>query len=114
MANEVVARSERLGDVGLPVQVLEDLGGAPVAAGEGRCGHAFLVDLRGVVRHLDLFRGGGRGDTYFEPLLSAAVTALEVARALVHPYHDWTLLMGPLLPVCADLASGCYFGGEVG
>lgn len=46
VANEVVAGCERLGDCGLPVQLLEDLGSAPGCAAKGRCGHAFLVDLQ--------------------------------------------------------------------
>lgn len=45
MADEVVAGGEGGRDGGFPVEVLEDEGGAPVAAGEGGCGHALLVDL---------------------------------------------------------------------
>ncbi len=53
------------------------------------------------------------GWPYLEPFLSTAIAALEVAGALVHPDHDWALLVSPLLPVSADLAAGCYFGEEV-
>lgn len=45
MANEVVTRRKRLGNNGFPVQVLEDLGRAPVTSRKGRRCHAFLVDL---------------------------------------------------------------------
>lgn len=45
VANEVVAWCQRTGDLGLPVQLLEDLGCAPGGAAEGWCGHALLVNL---------------------------------------------------------------------
>jgi hypothetical protein len=51
---------------------------------------------------------------YLEPFLSTAVAALEVAGALVHPYHDWALLVCPLGPEGFDLASCGYFGGKIG
>lgn len=85
VADEVVAGGEVRGDSALPVEVLQDLGSAPVATGQRRRGHALLVDL--------------------EPLLAAAVAGVEVAGALIHPYHDGSLLVGPLLPDSADLAS---------
>lgn len=58
VANKVVARGERLGDSGLPVQLLQNLGCAPGSAAERRCGHALLVDLDLSQRHSN---NGGNG-----------------------------------------------------
>ena len=124
MAHEVVACGEGGGDGGFPVEVLEDEGGAPVAAGEGGSGHALLVDLCTYASaFLMLFflllvflwaRRWRKGKTYLEPLLSTSITRLEVAGALVHPDHNRALLVGPLLPDCADLAAGFDLCDEVG
>ena len=51
---------------------------------------------------------------YLEPFLATAVAAAKVSGTFVHPYHDWSLLMRPLLPVCTYLAASCYFGAQVG
>lgn len=48
--------------------------------------------------------------TDLEPLLAASVAAAEVPGALVHPNHDWTLLVGPLGPDGLDLAASRYLG----
>lgn len=49
-----------------------------------------------------------------KPFLAAAIAALEVSGALVHPDHYRTLLMRPLLPVSPNLSTGGYASGEVG
>jgi hypothetical protein len=45
VADKVVARGESGGNGAGPLEVLEDIVGAPGGAGERRGGHAFLVDL---------------------------------------------------------------------
>ena len=47
---------------------------------------------------------------YLEPFLAASVAALEVSGAIVHPDHDWALLVRPLLPHRLDLSSSGYLG----
>lgn len=51
--------------------------------------------------------------TNLEPLLAAAVAAAEVSSTLIHPHHDWTLLVGPLGPDGLDLAAGSDLGRQV-
>jgi hypothetical protein len=71
MANQVVARGERLGDRRLPVKILEDLRCSPVTTAERRGRHTFwilvcqitgcliltfLVNLEELVRHFLFYR----------------------------------------------------------
>jgi hypothetical protein len=53
-------------------------------------------------------------ESYLEPLLAATVAALVVACALVHPYHNGALLMGPLRPYRLDLPTRSNLGNEIG
>jgi hypothetical protein len=94
VTDEVISRSKGSRNGALPVEVLEDLSGTPVAAGQRWGGHALLID--------------------FEPLLAGAVARLEVASALVQPDHDGALLVSPLLPDGADLSSGFDGSGQIG
>lgn len=112
VADQVVSGSEGGRDLGLPLQSLEDLCSSPVLAAERRCGHALLVDLAQLV---SVLVGCCNEDyAYLEPLLATAVTALVVTRTLVHPYHDRALCVGPLSPLCGDLASSSDLSDEVG
>lgn len=52
--------------------------------------------------------------TYLEPLLAAAVTALEVSGAFVHPDHDGPLLVRPLLIDSSNLSSSSDLGRQIG
>jgi len=94
MADQIVARCEAGWNGGLPVQILVHFGGAPTAAGEGWGRHAFLVNL--------------------EPVGTGSVALFEVAGALVHPDHDGTLFVGPLLPDGFDFGTRGDGGVEVG
>lgn len=92
MPNQIAPRRQTPGDRRLPVQILQHLCSAPVPTTKRRRTHTLLVNL--------------------EPLLAAAVAGGEVAaRALVQPYHDGALLVGPLLPDCFYFAAGGDFGG---
>lgn len=48
--------------------------------------------------------------TDLEPLLATSVAATEVSSTLVHPDHDWALLVSPLGPDSLDLAAGSDLG----
>src|SRR4051812_47147677 len=92
MSDEIIARSKSGWDGARPFQVLVYQCGSPAGASEGRCGHSHLIDL--------------------EPSGSRSVTGRKCGCAFVHPYHDWTLLMRPLLPDCGDGGSRCNRGAE--
>jgi hypothetical protein len=55
-----------------------------------------------------------RRKAYLEPLFPAAIAALVVACALVHPYHNGALLMRPLRPYGLDLPTRSNLSDEIG
>ena len=51
--------------------------------------------------------------TNLEPVFAASVAAAEVSGTLVHPNHDWALLVGPLGPDGLDLTSSSDLSRQV-
>lgn len=89
VANEIQSRCERARYRATPLQVLVDNCRSPASARQRRSCHALLINL--------------------EPTLCRAVAGRETsAGAFVHPHHDGSLLMGPLLPFGGDGAASWY------
>jgi len=76
VSDEIISWSKCRGNSTRPLEILVNDCSPPTRACKWRSSHAHLIDL--------------------EPSGALSVTTAEWTTTLIHPYHDWPLLMSPL------------------